>query len=100
MPSLLLAYFEDILLNVSFHSIVFNLHVARACGLVNSIALCSFLARACVSNLILGDHQVAGQRLNIEAVSFFRATVVQYLVAAKTIPMPAVFESLFPEIDT
>ncbi len=98
-PSTFLAHFENILLNVSFHLIVFNLHVACACGLVNAVALCPFLARARVCNLILGDHQVAGQRLNVEAVSFFRAAVVQYLVAAKTIPMPAVLESLFPEID-
>src|SRR5512145_2808289 len=77
--SAFLSYFEDIFLNVSFHLIVFKLHIAHAGRLVNAIALCSFLARARVCNLIPGDHQIASEWLNVEAVSFFRVAVVQYL---------------------
>lgn len=99
MPSVLLAHFEDVLVDVPFHLIVFHFHASCARSLVDSIALRSMIAGTGVGDLVPCDHEVACQRLNIEAVSFFRAAVVQNLVTSEAVAMPAVLKSLFPEVD-
>src|SRR5262245_9149638 len=94
-----LAYFKNVLFDVSFHFIVFDFHAACTCGFVNAEALRALLARTRVGDLILGDDEVASKRFNIKAVSFLGATIVQHFVARESVPMTAVLESLFSEVD-